>query len=48
MRLDDLLHKNRDHLRQFALPIFFLQRHALELALKPSIKAVDFSLLNYG
>lgn len=36
----DLLDRNRDRLRQFALPIFFLQRHALELALKQAINAV--------
>lgn len=36
----DLLDRNRDQLRQFALPIFFLQRHALELALKQAINAV--------
>lgn len=36
----DLLDRNRDRLRQFALPIFFLQRHVLELALKQAINAV--------
>ena len=36
----DLLDRNRDRLRQVALPIFFLQRHALELALKQAINAV--------
>ncbi len=36
----DLLDRNRDRLRQFALPIFFLQRHALELALKEAIRMV--------
>ncbi|MEZ4495148.1 MAG: hypothetical protein R3C29_17765 [Dehalococcoidia bacterium] len=36
----ELLDGNRDRLRRFALPIFFLQRHALELALKQAINAV--------
>jgi hypothetical protein len=36
----DLLDRNRERLRQFALPIFFLQRHALELALKQAISTV--------
>lgn len=36
----DLLDRNRDQLPQFALPIFFLQRHALELALKEAIDTV--------
>lgn len=36
----DLLDRNRDRLRQFALPIFFLQRHALELALKQATNTV--------
>lgn len=36
----DLLDRNRERLRQFALPIFFLQRHALELALKQAIGTV--------
>ena len=35
-----LLDRNRDRLRQFALPVFFLQRHALELALKQAIGIV--------
>lgn len=36
----DLLERNRDRVRQYALPIFFLLRHALELALKQAINAV--------
>ncbi|HKX45545.1 MAG TPA: hypothetical protein VJP77_02495 [Planctomycetota bacterium] len=37
----DLLDRNRHRLVEFALPIFFLQRHALELALKEAISTVD-------
>lgn len=37
-----LLDNNRDRLPQFALPIFFLQRHALELGLKHAIKTVAY------
>jgi hypothetical protein len=36
----ELLDKNRDHLLQVALPILFLQRHALELALKHSVRVL--------
>lgn len=38
----NLLDNNRDRLSQFALPIFFLQRHALELALKHATKTVAY------
>lgn len=37
----DLLDRNRHRLVQFALPIFFLQRHALELALKDATSTVE-------
>lgn len=36
----ELLNQNRGHLRQVAIPILFLQRHALELALKHSIRVL--------
>jgi hypothetical protein len=36
----ELFDMNRDHLLQVALPILFLQRHALEIALKDSIRTV--------
>jgi len=37
----DLLDRNRHRLVQLALPIFFLQRHALELAIKKAILTVE-------
>lgn len=36
----ELLDKNRGQLRQVALPILFLQRHGLELALKHSVRVL--------
>jgi hypothetical protein len=36
----ELLDKNRGHLLQVALPILFLQRHALELALKHAVRVL--------
>lgn len=37
----DLLDRNRHRLWDLALPIFFLQRHALELVLKDAISTID-------
>lgn len=37
----DLLDRNRHRLVEFALPIFFLQRHALELTLKDAISTIE-------
>jgi hypothetical protein len=38
----ELLEKNRGGLRQVAIPTLFLQRHALEVALKDSIRTVAY------